>query len=514
MDHIPPRPDADERIAAFLAWAARDVGAAPSREEMRRRIAARIRGRDRGAALPARRLAAAAHRLGLAAAIVLVGAALVAGAAWIGGRAPIALPTGSPVATAGATATSVPTPSNGPTPSATAVVTKCDESDVAAAGWATDSLDTAAAGPAGRQRPVNAPIYAVLPESGSDWTLAKLPLDGSPPATVLRVAAGTGLASVPGNFAWSPDGRELAFTVTTATWTPSLDSPVPVTFVCEDVFVLRSDGVPVRAVHLEAGRGATHPVWSMDGTRLAYVTYEAPERPDTAGTVWPPEESREIEILDLRDGTTTAVATCRACRVAGWSEDGATLVALHDSQSGLGLEVYDVATGTPTTVLDEAYFDSLLWGPGPREFDAIGANDAGFGLYHVSLDPLPHAGPMVVLLPRGIFPSFGTNRTALSPDHTMLAFSRISPDGVAGGQLWVAPVGDPTAAQPVSGWEPGAVLPQWAPDGSQILSVAPRDSEASVLDLVGPDGTGLRRVTARGPLNPLSQSPAWQPLWP
>jgi dipeptidyl aminopeptidase/acylaminoacyl peptidase len=325
-----------------------------------------------------------------------------------------------------------------------------------------------------------------------------------------------GLPTVPGNLAWSPDGQALAFSVTTGAWGDDLEQFVPDVFICEDLYVVRPGALPVRVVHLGQGHGATLPVWSADGTQLAYVTFISSERPNKERGVWPPAESRTIGIVDLGTGTSRTVATCRACHVAAWSPDGTTLVTVHDAGGGRGITFYDSTTGaTLTTLLEEESFDSLLWGPDARSFHAIGYGpETWFSVYHVSLDPEPHADPPLEIVPWGISVSVWRNSTALSPDHATVAFLQPSPDGVAGTRLWIAPVGESAMAHPIGDMTEGGFPPMWSPDGAQLLLRTPVERSAPHLAVIDRDGTVLQRLATSRGLVQQSGQPAWQPVWP
>jgi Tol biopolymer transport system component len=104
---------------------------------------------------------------------------------------------------------------------------------------------------------------------GSDGNIAVLALDGSRRQALTKVAGGA-LARDP---AWSPDGRQIAYS-----YTPPLPTsrgpggllPLPVT----DIYVMNADGTGAQVLveHGAPGIGFETPVWAPDGKSF-FVTY-------------------------------------------------------------------------------------------------------------------------------------------------------------------------------------------------------------------------------------------------
>jgi Tol biopolymer transport system component len=143
--------------------------------------------------------------------------------------------------------------------------------------------------------------------------------------------------------AWSPDGRQIAFT-------RNEDVGEYTTFTDDDVFVMDADGVNVRQLTPEVdGTSSSQPAWSPDGRRIAYV--RGPSR-SSAVVAATPLAFGEIVVLDADGGKTTRLTRAEPDAAPAWSPDGREIVFVrgHDlnrSSGDMDLFIVDAAGGTP-----------------------------------------------------------------------------------------------------------------------------------------------------------------------
>ena len=143
--------------------------------------------------------------------------------------------------------------------------------------------------------------------------------------------------------AWSPDGRQIAFT-------RNEDVGEFTTFTDNDVFVMDADGGNVRQLTPELdGSSSSQPAWSPDGRRIAYV-----RGPSTASAVVAatPLAFGELRVVDAEGGETTPVTRGEPDAAPAWSPDGREIVFVrgHDLNKPSGdmdLFIVDAAGGTP-----------------------------------------------------------------------------------------------------------------------------------------------------------------------
>jgi Tol biopolymer transport system component len=146
--------------------------------------------------------------------------------------------------------------------------------------------------------------------------------------------------------AWSPDGRQIAFT-------RNEDVGEFTTFTDDDVFVMNADGGNVRQLTPEVdGSSSSQPAWSPDGKRIAYV-----RGPSTASAVVAatPLMFGELVAMDADGGETTPLTRGEPDAAPAWSPDGQEIVFVrgHDlnkSSGDMDLFIVDAAGGTPRRV--------------------------------------------------------------------------------------------------------------------------------------------------------------------
>jgi len=132
------------------------------------------------------------------------------------------------------------------------------------------------------------------------------------------------------SFAWSPDGRRIAFVSNRGSWRcgfrPSRNNK------CDfEIYVMNADGSRQRKLTQRAGRWDIDPVWSPDGRTIAFVSM-----PNAIGLLHP-DGPHEIYVMNSDGSGQRMVAHGTG---PAWSPDG-TKIAFRSTRSGSG-EVYVV----------------------------------------------------------------------------------------------------------------------------------------------------------------------------
>ena len=143
--------------------------------------------------------------------------------------------------------------------------------------------------------------------------------------------------------AWSPDGRQIAFT-------RNEDVGESTTFTDDDVFVMDADGGNLRQLTPEVdGSSSSQPAWSPDGRRIAYVRGPSRASAVVAAT---PLAFGELVVMDADGGETVRLTRAEPDAAPAWSPDGEEIVFVrgHDLSQASGdmdLFIVDAAGGTP-----------------------------------------------------------------------------------------------------------------------------------------------------------------------
>ena len=274
---------------------------------------------------------------------------------------------------------------------------------------------------------------------------------------------------------WSPGGTRMAFT-------RSVSSDNDVGFV-DEIFLIDADGTNLTQVtHTDGGAyGASFPVWSPDGTRIAFTRSRDLNPAPNISNI-------DVELLVVNsDGTDQSLVaqTYGDDHNPVWSPDGTRIAFHHSTQSTTKILVVN-ADGSDQRILARTRGEE--WGPrwspdGTRiAFTGIARRGGVPSVFVVNADGTDQRN-----LTFGAGPRW-------SPDGTSIAFVdygdtgftfeivRANPDGT--NQRLLTRTGPETA--------PSGLV--WSPDGSRIAFSSSHDGDDEIY-VANADGTGQTQLT-------------------
>jgi Tol biopolymer transport system component len=276
------------------------------------------------------------------------------------------------------------------------------------------------------------------------------------------------LTSGPASVTWSPDSREVIYSMAGSLWRQRLGTDT--------------------AQQLTAAAGYDYqPDWSPDGRWVAYSSYDG--------------ESVELRLLDLGSGESHALSSAGAVNLEPrFSPDGRRLlfvstsfnrrfhIFMGDLHDGQLVNVVRV-TGENRSPLPRYYYSAYdheinpLWSRDGREIIYVSNRNHIYGTGGIWRAPASAAGEA-----REIHYE-ETNwkaRPDISPDGSRLVFSSYT--GRAWNNLWVMPAGggDPL---PIAFGEWDQTSPRWSPDGRSIAFIGNRGGNTELCLMPMPGGS-------------------------
>jgi hypothetical protein len=257
-----------------------------------------------------------------------------------------------------------------------------------------------------------------------------------------------------------------------------------------NISTVNLDGSDRRDLTFEGN--ARHPVWSPDGTKIAFTHF------NTATA----NQDSDIFVMDADGNNQKRLTNAQHADAATWSPDGSR-IAFHGITMGLLgrnlLYIMD-ADGTNQRIICSLGNGSwsLAWSPDGSKLAASGTFDS---VFLVNVDD----GNMTrITEPPGGGPY--DTYPAWSPDGSKIAFTRWTDcdfNDCYTPRLWVVSA-DGSNPQMLNDYFPG-YEPAWSPDGAKIVCAADGD-----LFEINTDGNGITDIT-NTPGN-LESAPSWQAL--
>ena len=289
---------------------------------------------------------------------------------------------------------------------------------------------------------------------------------------------------------WSPDGTRVAFTL-------SVRSDNDERFV-DEIFLIDADGTNVTQItHTEGGAyGARSPVWSPDGTRIAFIRFRDLDPRPTVSNI-------DVELFVVNvDGTDQRqiADTYGDDYTPVWSPDGTRIAFVHSTQSSDMVFVVN-ADGT-----DQRMFASTprhLWG-------VEWSPDRSRIAFTVQRERNGVPSVYVVNSDGSDLKSLGFgSRHRWSPDGSRIAFVDYGDTGFTSEIVSIKP--DGTDPRPLTRTGPETVPTRlvWSPDGSRIAFSSSHDGDEEIF-VVNADGTGQTQLTHNTFFS--DSNPVWLPV--
>ena len=288
----------------------------------------------------------------------------------------------------------------------------------------------------------------------------------------LDATAGTDWADDP---VWSPDGTRIALT----RYVRAEEESIAV----EEIFLIDADGTNLTQItNTEGGAyGASRPVWSPDGSRVAFIRFRDLDPAPTVSNV-------DTELLVVNaDGTGQRIVadTDGDDHNPVWSPDGTRIAFHHSTQSTTKILVVN-SDGSGQRALARTRGEE--WGPqwSPDSariaFTGVPGRSGIPSVYVVGAD-----GSDQTTLALGANPRW-------SPDGTRIAFVDYGDTGATWEIVSISPDGMDLTPLSRTGPETVPTGLVWSPDGAFIAFASRHDGDEEIY-VVNADGTGQTQLT-------------------
>jgi Tol biopolymer transport system component len=302
------------------------------------------------------------------------------------------------------------------------------------------------------------------PSEAGKMTIYVINDNGSSPANLADVSE---FFPVWPQFAWSPDGKQIAFITTIKT---------SGTFPSSDVWKMNANGSERVKLPAPLGGHAESITWSPDGLRIAF---------DVNNTL---DEARIIYLTNI-DGSGLTVLPCRteSCFSLSWSPDGKR-VAFTASPDGPRSDIHVMNTdGTEEVNLTNNLADSMdaAWSPDGQKIAFSSSHDdlLSWEIYMMNADGSGQTQLTQLALPKPAY-------IVWSPDGTRIAFFP------AGGLASPVYVMDIDGSDLIELTDSGG-FPAWSPDGKQIAYMYVKNRKSDIF-IKNADGSGESQLTNTG----------------
>ena len=292
---------------------------------------------------------------------------------------------------------------------------------------------------------------------------------------------------------WSPDGKQIAFaraSLPTGKLEPG------------DVLGWYAEGGDIWSIDIATGKErrlierAFNPAWSPDGARLAFDAGWAGSR-----RIWTADSGgRNPQQVTTDSAESVTHASAR------WSPDGMRLVFRRILKTRSDIRVVDIASKATTVITDDNVPDlDPAWSPSGRFIYFSSSRGGGLNIWRVPVSATGVAAGAAQQLTTGAGPDL---ELAASPDGTRLAFAVLGINS----DVWRLPV-DPVSGRPTGA--PSAVVgttrvesrPSWSHDGKSIAFNSDRQGDMNLW--VRTLASGVERQVTSGPGG--DYQPDWSP---
>src|SRR5215813_1200426 len=283
-----------------------------------------------------------------------------------------------------------------------------------------------------------------------------------------------------------------------AAWSPIGDL---ITFTRGDrLLTVRRDGSGVTEVHKFVGRPHS-PVWSEDGKRIRFTVTDLDKSTDEMWEIG--VDGKRLRHILLNANTDAHDTT------GAWAKDDRYFLFTAGSDSHLSEVVDSIsnvwASRESTGVFSRRHVPTELT-HGPVAFRSVTGTDDSSRFFALGTHPEyqlirmnPRTGQNDVVLPDA-----GATDVDVTPDGEWLVYSLRE-----NGALWMSRRTGKERIE-LTASAPGALAPQWSPDGREVLFTAFFLAKRPELYLVASNG-GIPRALLSDPANGSSRSGDWSP---